>query len=133
MALGRLRAYELTQDPEMKVQAQAAIRSTMRGLAASIPGQESYCLCHGIGGNAEALVLGSSILGDANSLRKANEAGLRGIELYQRAGLNWPCGVNGGGVNPSLLLGLAGIGYFYLRLYDAVRFPTVLIPGGLRN
>lgn len=129
IALGRLRAFHITQDPEMKTQAQAAIRSTARGLAASIPGQESYCLCHGIGGNAEALILASSILGDANSLRQANQAGLRGIELYQRAGLNWPCGVNGGGVNPSLLLGLAGIGYFYLRLYDAGRFPTVLIPG----
>ena len=117
----------------MKAQAQSAIRSTARGLAASIPGQESYCLCHGIGGNAEALVLASSILDDANYLVQANQAGLRGIELYQRAGLNWPCGVNGGGVNPSLLLGLAGIGYFYLRLYDAGRFPTVLIPGGLCN
>jgi lantibiotic modifying enzyme len=133
IALGRLRAFQLTQDPEMKAQAETAIRSTMRGLAASIPGQESYCLCHGIGGNTEALVLGSGILGDANLLRQANQAGLRGIELYQRAGLNWPCGVNGGGVNPSLLLGLAGIGHFYLRLYDAERFPTVLVPGGLRN
>jgi len=133
IALGRLRAFQLTQDPDMKAQALAAIRSTARGLAASIPGQESYCLCHGIGGNAEALVLASSILGDANYLRQANQAGRRGIELYHRAGLSWPCGVNGGGVNPSLLLGLAGIGYFYLRLYDPSRFPTVLMPGGLSN
>jgi lantibiotic modifying enzyme len=133
IALGRLRAFQITQDPDMKAQAQSAIRSTARGLAASIPGQESYCLCHGIGGNAEALVLASTTLGDANYLRQASQAGLRGIELYQRAGLNWPCGVNGGGVNPSLLLGLAGIGYFYLRLYDAGRFPTVLIPGGLSS
>jgi lantibiotic modifying enzyme len=133
IALGRLRAFQITQDPEIKAQAQAAIRSTARGLAASVPGQESYCLCHGIGGNAEALILASSILGDTNSPRLARQAGLRGIELYQRAGLNWPCGVNGGGVNPSLLLGTAGIGYFYLRLYDSVQFPTVLIPGGLCN
>ncbi len=133
IALGRLRAFQITRDPEMKAQAEMAIRSTARGLAASIPGQESYCLCHGIAGNSEALILAGSILGDANSLRQANQAGLRGIELYQRAGLNWPCGVNGGGVNPSLLLGLAGIGYFYLRLYDPGAFPTVLIPGGLSD
>lgn len=130
IALGRLRVYQIGRDPEMKAQAEAAIRATARGLASGLPGQESYCLCHGVGGNAEALILASEILEDPRFLHQARQAGLRGIELYQRAGLNWICGVNGGGVNPSLLLGVAGIGYFYLRLYDPARFRTVLVPGG---
>ena len=133
IALGRLRVFQIGRDPEMKVQAEAAIRATARGIAAGVPGQESYCLCHGVGGNAEALILASEILEDPRFLQQARQAGLRGIELYQRGGLNWICGVNGGGVNPSLLLGIAGIGYFYLRLYDPARFRTVLVPGGLSD
>ena len=133
IALGRLRVFQIGRDPEMKAQAEAAIRATARGLAAGLPGQESYCLCHGVGGNAEALILASEILEDPRYLHQARQAGRRGIELYQRAGLNWICGVNGGGVNPSLLLGVAGIGYFYLRLYDPARFRTVLMPGGLSD
>jgi lantibiotic modifying enzyme len=133
IALGRLRVFQIGRDPEMKAQAEAAIRATARGIAAGMPGQESYCLCHGVGGNAEALILASEILEDPRFLQQARQAGRRGIEIYQRAGLNWICGVNGGGVNPSLLLGIAGIGYFYLRLYDPARFRTVLMPGGLSD
>lgn len=127
IALGRLRGYQITGDVEMRAQAETAVRSTARGLATGAPGQESYCLCHGVGGNAEALILASSILGDANYLRLAEQAGTRGIELYQKADLSWPCGVTGGGLNPSMLLGTAGIGYFYLRLHNPVRYPSVLI------
>jgi hypothetical protein len=41
--------------------------------------------------------------------------------------LPWPCGVPGGGESPSLMLGLAGIGHFYLRLYDPASVPSVLL------
>jgi lantibiotic modifying enzyme len=40
----------------------------------------------------------------------------------------WPSGVSGGD-NPGLLLGLAGTGYFYLRLSDPDAVPTILLPG----
>ena len=33
----------------------------------------------------------------------------------------------GGGETPGLMLGLAGIGYFYLRLFDPDGVPPVLI------
>ena len=39
----------------------------------------------------------------------------------------WPCGVMSGGETPNLMLGTAGIGYFYLRLYDAAAVPSVLL------
>jgi len=31
-----------------------------------------------------------------------------------------------GGETPNLMLGTAGIGYFYLRLYDSAAVPSVL-------
>ena len=48
-----------------------------------------------------------------------------GIETYAERGLSWPCGA-GGGETPSLMLGLAGIGLFYLRLRDQA-MPSALI------
>ncbi|HEY2739710.1 MAG TPA: hypothetical protein VGK45_14975 [Thermoanaerobaculia bacterium] len=42
--------------------------------------------------------------------------------------LPWPCGTFGSAEVPGLMLGLAGIGYFYLRLADPDRIPSVLIP-----
>jgi lantibiotic modifying enzyme len=127
IALGRLRAFALTGDAEIRKQAETALRSTSRSLATAMPGVESYCLCHGVGGNAEGLIYASEVFGDESYLKSAREIGMRGIELYHKAGLGWPCGVMSGGENPSLLIGLAGIGYFYLRLHDPVRFPSVLI------
>ena len=53
--------------------------------------------------------------------------GRQGIESFARHDLPWPCGVPGGGETPNLMLGLAGIGYFYLRLYDPGRFRSVLL------
>ena len=41
----------------------------------------------------------------------------------------WPYGVTSGGETPNLMLGTAGIGYFYLRLYDAAAIPSVLLLG----
>ena len=128
IALGRLRMYGITGDAELRKQAEIAVRTTARSLAA--PGQgESFCLCHGAGGNAEALILAAEAFDDPVWLEQARQVGMRGIEIYHRGGLPWPCGVMGGGENPSLLIGTAGIGYFYLRLADPERFPSVLLSG----
>ena len=127
IALGRLRTYQITRDMEVRKQAETAVQTTARSLT-GVPGKESYSLCHGIAGNTEALIYASSVLGEPTWLRLARQTGLRGIESYHLAGADWPCGIPGGESNPSLLLGLAGIGYFYLRLIEPERFPSVLIP-----
>jgi len=51
----------------------------------------------------------------------------RGVEMYERKGLLWSCGVNGGAETPNLMLGTAGIGYFYLRVAEPERTPSVLL------
>jgi hypothetical protein len=45
------------------------------------------------------------------------DSGMNAIKKYDNR--VWPCGISGG-QTPNLMLGLAGIGYFYLRLYDNV-------------
>jgi hypothetical protein len=42
-----------------------------------------------------------------------------------KAPLPWPCGIPGAGEAPGLMLGTAGIGYFYLRLAKP-EIPTAL-------
>jgi lantibiotic modifying enzyme len=34
-----------------------------------------------------------------------------------------------GGENPGLMLGLAGIGYFFLRLHDQSNVPSIMMVG----
>ena len=65
----------------------------------------------------------------APNLRQAAEqAGYSAIEQFEGQRLPWPCGLPGAGETKNLMLGTAGIGYFYLRLADP-KLPTVLMIG----
>jgi class II lanthipeptide synthase len=87
----------------------------------------NFSLCHGLTGNTEVLLHGCQVLGkdraDASGL--AYKVAGDGIDRYATPGRSWPCGT-GGSETPSLMLGLAGIGYFYLRLHDQTT-PSILI------
>ncbi len=114
IALARLRAYELTADPLYAKEAQAALRATQKSVRESLG---NYSLCHGDGGNCEALLRGTDVLGDSSLRQLAEECGIRGWDDYEKPQLPWPCGTLGEVTDPSLLMGEAGIGYFYLRLH----------------
>ena len=57
----------------------------------------------------------------------AEGVGRIGQAQYVQQNLPWPCGVMGGWETPNLMLGLAGIGYFYLRLHDPAMIPSTLL------
>jgi lantibiotic modifying enzyme len=127
IGLARLRAYELLREEQWRAEAEAALRTTRRSLEASTPGAD-FSLCHGVAGNAELFLYAAQVLRDPSLLDVATTAGLWGLELYERPARPWPCGVRAGGENPSLMLGLAGIGWFYLRLHDPHGTPPVTLP-----
>ena len=128
IGLSRVRGYELLKDETLKREAEAAIRTTARVLAHAAYGtQGDFTLCHGRGGNADLLIYAGEALGDAASRTAAEAVGRQGIDYLLRNNLPWPCGVPGGGETPNLMIGLAGIGYFYLRLYDPTAVPSILI------
>ena len=132
IGLSRLRAWQLTGDTTALQEAQAALRSTssfLRQMATG--GPIDFSLCHGLGGDADLLIEASRILGDLGYLALAQEIGRAGIERY--AQVAWPCGIPGGGEAPNLMLGLAGIGHFFLRLHDSAATPSVLIVGPRGN
>jgi lantibiotic modifying enzyme len=126
IALSRLRAVELTGDEICRHEAQVALETTRRVVERSArAGKANWSLCHGLAGNAEVLLAGHDILGETwNGAALAREVAHGGIERYAKRGHAWPCGARGD--TPNLMLGLAGIGYFYLRLANPA-IPSILL------
>ena len=58
----------------------------------------------------------------------ALRVGARNLALYRDTHSPWPCGLQGCGEIPGLMVGTAGIGYFCLRLTDPMRYPSILLP-----
>ena len=123
IALARLRAYELTELPVLKHEAEVALETTFVHTKAMLQaGAGSFSLCHGLAGNAEILEKGDRILGSSTKRRDlALEVASSGIERFGSPGQAWPCGTLYGGETPGLMLGLAGAGMFFLRLHE----PTI--------
>ncbi|MDB4895709.1 MAG: hypothetical protein JWN15_1971 [Firmicutes bacterium] len=117
IALSRLRAYELLDMPGYKAEAEVALRTTLRsteGMLAS--GVGNYSLCHGMTGNAEVLRYGAQLLGGEWRSIWADVNGriaAAGIATHGSGRLPWRSG--GPIEGPGLMVGLAGIGYYYLR------------------
>ena len=126
IALSRIRAYELTKDDRYRAEAEAALGGTYRALAAPAGG-DNFSLCHGLGGNAEPFVVAADAFGDLRYRAMAENVGDRGIHAVHAHRNPWPCGVLQGGESPNLMIGVAGIGYFYLRLYDSRATPSILL------
>jgi len=127
IGLTRLRAVELGFD-SYRAEAEAALRTTRAALADRdrwIDGD--FSLCHGRAGLAEVLRYGSRVLGRPATGELVWEAAADGAERFAGAPAGWPCGVRRGS-NPSLMLGLAGIGWLYLGLADPA-LPSVLLVG----
>ncbi len=125
ITLSRLRAYEITQKEIYKDAAELGLRATVRTMDQNING--SFCLCHGLAGNSETLMTAARVLDNPEYQAFAEKVGHFGVERYSIADIPWPTGVPSGADTPSLMLGTAGIGYFYLRLYDPKAVPPILM------
>ena len=123
IVLSRLRAYRLYEDDTSRAEAVAGIAATRKMVATSLATRRgNYSLCHGLAGNAEVLLHAEEILGSgwAEDRLLAVRVAEDGMERFAGPDRSWPCGVHEG-ITPNLMVGLAGIGHFYLRLRD----PTV--------
>ena len=123
IALSRLRAWQILGDPEFLSEARIAL-ATVTGHSSSLA---SFSLCHGRAGNADVLLYASQVLGEDCWLQSAEAIAQEGIERFERRRIPWPCGLPDANETPDLMLGLAGIGYFYLRLADPGRAPSVML------
>jgi lantibiotic biosynthesis protein len=129
IGFGRLMLHRLMpDDAQVRAEAETAIRTTAASLAHAATGVGNFSFCHGDGGNADLLVLAADLLDRPELRREAEIVGGRALERFEDTGMPWPCGIPNAGESPNLLLGLAGIGYFFLRLYDSRTVPTALLP-----
>ena len=128
IALSRARAFRLTGSPEARREATVAIATTERGVRQGmLNAGGDFSLCHGLTGNAECASVSARLLGLGTGTGADLDLARFGAERYYADRSPWPCGVPGGGENPSLMLGLAGIGHFYLRLALPERIPSLLM------
>lgn len=129
IGLARLRAYQALGDLLYRQEAETALQTTAQALEQSLASSRaSFCLCHGLAGNADVLLYANQVFHDLIYRDLAERVGRYGADLYHAARAPWPCGVMGGGETPGLFLGLAGIGYFYLRLHQPDSVPPITIP-----
>jgi hypothetical protein len=130
IAISRILAAEVLRDRRYADEATLALGTTRDHLRLWLdsPGA-NYSLCHGLAGNADVLLTGlrSARLVDVESATLIQGVADHGRSTYGGRRAPWPCGATGGGATPSLMLGWAGIGWFYLRLATP-DLPSVLAP-----
>ena len=142
IALSRIRAHELTGDEVAEGEAAIALETTRRIVEHGLTdGSMNFSLCHGLAGNADVLLhaersvprAGGGRAYLAGAREAARAVGDFGIDRYGARNRGWPCGA-GHGETPALMVGLSGVGYFYLRLYSAA-VPSILSvsPGFCRS
>jgi type 2 lantibiotic biosynthesis protein LanM len=129
IGLSRLRSYKILTDEHCRREAEIAVLTTRDMISRNLTNTRvNFSLCHGIGGNTELLLKAGEILGDEDLLQFSNEVGVAGARMYNKNGHPWPCGIIGAAECPGLMLGTAGIGYFYLRLCKPAEVPSILLP-----
>ena len=123
IALARLRAWQILKDESLLAEARIALDK----VAGATHSLSNFSLCHGQSGNADALIYASQILQEERWLRDAEKIAQAGLDQFEQRRIPWPCGVPGANETPDLMLGLAGIGYFYLRLAEPAQTPPVTL------
>ena len=129
----RLRMRDLRPDDASLIpEINAAIRHATLLLSSPVQPQTlDLCLCHGLLGAADMLLQAGIAFGRDDIRALARQAGDWVEATYLRKGRPLPCGVHQAGEAPGLMMGLAGIGWFFLRLAEdgAMQSPLLLGTG----
>jgi lantibiotic modifying enzyme len=129
IALARVRAAALdpgARDAHLAV-ARAALDTTRTAAlnALAFPNADAS-LCYGLSGLAEVLQVGGLSLDNRAFSGAAAEIADALVARHAGSG-RWPSGLASRGPNPSLMLGVAGIGHFLLRQHAPYLVPPVLL------
>ncbi len=126
IAISRLRASMLLGEAIYRGEAELALHAINAWLdEAQVSSGTNWCLCHGLAGNADILLWASRSANEFSPLiHRAQAVAADGLQRART--VNAPAerfATN----EPGLMLGLAGIGYFYLRLANPA-IPSLLVP-----
>ncbi|WP_166925085.1 lanthionine synthetase LanC family protein [Flavobacterium poyangense] len=127
ITISRLKANQLHPDPvfvsEMGIALTTTTNSVYQSLMENLT-NTNYSICHGIAGNADIIM----DCGGKEYQELAEAVGNAGIHKYQNNTIQWPTGLSTGQYTPGLMMGVAGTGYFYLRLLNKDKHKSVLVP-----
>lgn len=134
IGISRLRAHQVLGDKEAYSDDIVSCVRTMARIAAGINASIDYpnfSLCHGLAGVGDILLYAREVLGNDSLRSLASRIGHYGIEEFAHKNLPWPCDSRVGEML-GLMLGMAGIGNFYLRLASSFssskQIPSPLMP-----
>ncbi|MDB9304260.1 MULTISPECIES: type 2 lanthipeptide synthetase LanM family protein [Cyanophyceae] len=120
LGLGRLSICGDTPDEIMYKEITTAIQTTIKqGFG------NNHCLCHGDLGNIDLLLIANAKLNNPEIAQKIEKIATEILSDIQQN--NFRCGVPLGIETPSLMVGLAGIGYGLLRLTYPQLIPSILL------
>lgn len=122
IGLVRLRAYEVLGTSIYEKEAKAALEATHHTFDLN---HSNFSLCHGHLGNCELFLYGAKVLKDDSLRERVYDIADKSIEIYRKEGM-WRNGSPDLHWDPSMMLGDAGIGYFFLRLFNPA-IPSVLL------
>jgi len=126
IGLTRLRAYEQLGKLVYFDEAVAAIEKTQSTDLNSLA-PATCTLCHGRGGNADLFLEAFRVLNNPQCRLMAQRVAQRALHTWGQEGL-YRSDTRYEGEDRSLFNGIAGIGYFYLRLLSPQIVPSVLAP-----
>jgi lantibiotic modifying enzyme len=131
IGLSRLAAWRVLGDEIALAEAGSAMRLIGRWIGpAALDGRASWCLCHGVGGSADALIESAADLPEGGAIADAARSAI-GEGLAEHGGEPAGAALGGPGAGPGLMDGLAGAGLLLLRL-DRASIPSVLMIGAAR-
>lgn len=127
IALSRIRAYEITSNEQYLSAATTAVSTTISSNEGWLLSSNSnLSLCHGLLGNAECVLRCNKTLNSNQCTEHLNRVADYAKGLVKNS-MPLPSGLNNMEQTPGFMLGNAGIGYFFLRLFNSESTPSVLL------
>lgn len=121
IALSRIAAYQLTGSPTYLDDINHALDTTAHTHIHDIS------LCHGLAGNLEPFIESYLVLGRKSDWKRAHTSGAQLQQRWKQLVQNLKEDAAVGELlDPSLFLGLAGVGYTFLRLHDPRKTSSIL-------
>ena len=127
----KIYAFELIQDEKYLEDAEKALFTCKNTIATYTNNNSNnfsfdFSLCHGLSGICEPILYASELLHNKIYKKIYENLATYGITRYNDNNQQWPCGIKTG-PTPNLMLGIAGIGYFYLRVFNPQDVPSILM------
>ncbi|HEU0301601.1 MAG TPA: lanthionine synthetase LanC family protein [Longimicrobium sp.] len=125
VGLARLALWRRRPERVLVEEVEHAAAATRRHLR-STPELNSS-LCHGLCGNLEFLQDAARLLARSALAEGADEASARLADVAMESGFALRSGVMSHQESPVLFLGLAGVGHYFLRLWDPAQVDSLLV------